>query len=411
VGNPLTLSRDWLLDDVRRRFGINGSESSSPLTIGAELELIPLYVETRLPVPIKSPTSACSVDILRRAAARSGWCESANGTDPSSWEAPGGARVSFEPGGQIEVSSAPHRTVTALVSELSEITCALLDTFERFGVMLETRGVDPYNSIERTLLQLHRERYEKMTEYFESIGPSGIRMMRQTASVQINVEPGAEPLARWSLLNRLAPALVAMFAHSSRYAESETGHASYRSHLWRTLDPSRTGLSTADNPIESYCDFALGANWMFDHTDAARYQPFDIARERGASDKEWDLHMSTLFPEVRPRQYFELRSTDMVDLPWIAAPIAMVAGICYDDASAAAASELLKDFDSDTLVRAGREGLADAEIRSVAKELSELAIHGCDALGPDYVSHDDLDILGEFVDRYSAHGRSPANDS
>ncbi|MEO5904083.1 MAG: ergothioneine biosynthesis glutamate--cysteine ligase EgtA, partial [Gemmatimonadaceae bacterium] len=61
--------------------------------------------------------------------------------------------------------------------------------------------------------------------------------------------------------------------------------------------------------------------------------------------------------------------------------------------------------------RAGRAGLADAEIRSVAKELSELAIRGCDSLGPDYVSHDDLDIVGEFVDRYSAHGRSPANDS
>ena len=409
MGNTLTLSRDWLLDDVRRRFGISGTARSS-MTIGAELELIPLHVETRLPVPIKSPTSACSADILRRVASRNGWCESRNGGDPSSWEAPGGARISFEPGGQIEVSSAPCSTATALIAELSEITCALLDTFERFGVVLETKGVDPFNEVERTELQLHRERYEKMTEYFESIGPSGVRMMRQTASVQINVEPGAEPLARWSLLNRLAPALVAMFANSSRYADCDTGHASYRSHLWRTLDPLRTGLSTADNVIESYCDFALGANWIFDRFESSQYQPFEKVMTRGATEKEWDIHLSTLFPEVRPRKYFELRSADMVDLPWIAAPIAMVAGICYDNKAASAASEILGKFDSDTLVCAGRQGLADAEIKTAVKELSALAMQGCDALGSDYVSHDNLEILGEFVDRYSANGRSPAND-
>lgn len=291
------------------------------------------------------------------------------------------------------------------------MTCALLDTFERFGVTLETKGVDPYNSILDTPLQLHRERYARMTDYFESIGPSGVRMMRQTASVQVNVEPGAEPFARWALLNRLAPALVAMFANSSRYENAETGHSSYRAHLWRTLDPSRTGLSTSDKPIESYCDFASNAHWMFDASPTPTYQPFEQAIQRGASTEDWDLHLSTLFPEVRPRQYFELRSTDMVDLPWIAAPIAMIAGVCYHEDSAAAATELLSGVDANTLIRAGQTGMADPEIRSMIDSLSEIAIEGGDALGPEYISHDDLDILGEFVDRYSANGRSPATDS
>lgn len=411
MGAPLTLSREWLLDDVRQRFGFNGSSVALPLTIGAELELIPIHVETRLPVPIQSPTSACSADILRRVAVQNGWCEQLNGIDPSSWRSASGATISFEPGGQIEVSSSPHGSVSGLVQELSEMTCALLDTFERFGVVLETKGVDPYNPISATPLQLHRERYARMTDYFESIGPSGVRMMRQTASVQVNVEPGAEPLARWTLLNRLAPALVAMFANSSRYENAETGHASYRAHLWRTLDPSRTGLSTSDNPVESYCDFALNARWMFDPSRSTAYEPFEHAIHRGASAAEWDVHLSTLFPDVRPREYFEIRSTDMVDLPWIAAPIAMIAGVCYHEPSAAAASELLSAFDDDTLVRAGQLGINDPQIQAVINSLSEIAIEGCDALGPEYVSHDDLDILGEFIDRYPANGRSPATDS
>ena len=411
MGSPLTLSRDWLLDDVTRRFGISGSTGAAPLTIGAELELIPLHVDTRLPVPIESHTTACSLDILRRAGVKSGWRERPMGSDPSSWELASGARISFEPGGQIEVSSAPHSTATALIAELSGITSALHDTFERHGVFLETRGIDPHNAIEQVPLQLHRERYERMTQYFELIGPSGIQMMRQTASVQVNVEPGGDPLARWSLLNRLAPALVAMFANSSQYAGSGTEHASYRAHLWRTLDQSRTGMFTNDNPIESYCDFAVGAGWMFGPSPDKNYESFGRAIESGASEQDWNLHVSTLFPEVRPRQFFEVRSPDMVDLHWIAAPIAIIAGICYDPESAAAATELLKDFDGDTLIRAGRDGLADDEIRSAVGELSDIALRGCAALGHEYLSHEDLDILCKFVDCYPANGRSPADNS
>ncbi|HZK77803.1 MAG TPA: glutamate-cysteine ligase family protein, partial [Gemmatimonadaceae bacterium] len=179
MGAALTLSREWLLDDVRRRFGLSGPAAASPLTIGAELELIPLHSDTRLPLPIESHTTACSLDIVRRVAQNGSWREVAMETDPPSWELTSGARISFEPGGQIEVSSAPHTSASALIAELSEITHALADMFERYGASLETKGVDPFNHIERTPLQLHRRRYETMTRYFESIGPSGIRMMRQ----------------------------------------------------------------------------------------------------------------------------------------------------------------------------------------------------------------------------------------
>ncbi len=411
MGTALSLSRSWLIENVRRRFGLIERSSHSPLTMGAELELIPLHVETSLPIPIESPTTACSVDIVRKVAVQSKWFEKPGDPDPPSWELPGGARISFEPGGQIELSSAPHSSASSLITELSEISRTLLDAFERHGAVLVTKGVDPHNPISRTPLQLHRERYETMTRYFDTIGPSGIRMMRQTASVQINLEPGDDPIARWTLLNRMAPMLVAIFANSRHYVGEDSGHASYRAHLWRTLDPSRTGLATAGPPVESYCDFALAAGWMFGKSADGTQHSFETAIEGGASEADWDLHLSTLFPEVRPRQYFEVRSLDMVDLPWIAAPIALVAGVCHHEASARAAAELLANFDSDTLVKSGRCGLAGNEISDVSTDFVDLALRGAESLGRDYISHDDLDILHEFVDRYAANGRSPADDS
>lgn len=410
MGSTLSLSRSCLIEDLQRRFGLLEPSQHSPLTIGAELELIPLHVETSLPIPIEAPATTCSLDIIRKVGVQSKWREKSVDPDPPSWELPGGARVSFEPGGQIEVSSAPHASASSLITELSEISCALLEAFERHGAFLETKGVDPYNPISRTPLQLHRERYETMTRYFETIGPSGIRMMRQTASMQINLEPGNDPIARWSLLNRMAPILVAIFANSRQYVGEDSGHASYRAHLWRTLDPSRTGLTTSGSPVESYCDFALRAGWMFGKSADGTRLSFEKAIKAGANETDWDLHLSTLFPEVRPKNYFEVRSPDMVDLRWIAAPIVMIAGVCHHEPSARAASELLANFDSDTLVRAGERGVADKDISHVTRDFIDLALKGAESLGRDYISHDDLDILQEFVDRYSSNGRPPAND-
>jgi glutamate--cysteine ligase len=382
----------------------------APLTIGAELELIPIFTESLLPVPIQSPSKACSVDVLREAAIRNRWCELSVDQDPPSWELASGARISFEPGGQIEISSSAHASARELIAELKTVCAVIADHFEQNGAFMLTNGVDPYNSIERVPLQLHRDRYERMTRYFDSIGPSGIRMMRQTSSVQINIEPGADPLARWSLLNRMAPILVAVFANSRKYAGSDTNYASYRSHLWRSLDESRTGLSISNNPVDDYCDFALDAGWMFAEPRDGKYDSFRTAVDHGATAEEWSQHLSTLFPEVRPKNYFEVRSPDMVDVRCIPAPIAFVAGVCYDDSASAAALELLKDVSTETLVTAGERGMHEASIAGLARDLADIAFTGCKSLGDEYIGTDDLDIFAEFIDRYPANGRSPADD-
>jgi glutamate--cysteine ligase len=405
-----TLSSEWLLDDVRKRFGIGGQQKLSPRTIGAELELIPLRADSHLPVPIQSHSTTCSLDVMRKLGAKHGWREAAIENDPPSWTLAGGSRISFEPGGQIEISSAPNETASGLITELGEICAHLSDAFERHGITLETRGVDPFNAISAVPLQLHRERYERMTRYFESIGPSGIRMMRQTASVQINVQPGDEPLTRWRLLNRLAPVLVATFANSSRYENAETVHASFRSHLWRTLDPSRTGVLCEEDALDAYCDFALDAGWMFTQTSEGGYGTFRQSLER-ANQEDWDLHLSTLFPEIRPKGFFEVRSPDVIESHWLGAPIAMIAGLCYDDNSARSAMEILEHCDADALTRAGELGVSDPVLGKVAKEICEVALSGCESLGREYLSADDLDTVSDFIERYPAHGRCPADDS
>ncbi|HLA14926.1 MAG TPA: glutamate-cysteine ligase family protein, partial [Gemmatimonadaceae bacterium] len=287
----MSLTEAVLLEDVRERL-FSPTRPVHPLAVGAEFELIPVGETTRKIVPAPS----CA-KILSRLADRYDWLEVRVEQDPPSWTLPDGARVSFEPGGQIEISSSPHETASSLIESLQRLAGMIETEMKAEGIMLITRGVDPYNDIAEVPLQLKRQRHVRMTEYFNSIGDAGIRMMRQTAALQINVERGTEPFSRWLLLNAIAPVVIALFASSGSYAGSDTGFASYRSQLWRTLDPSRTGLAyDPDDPLRHYLNFALNAGAISSGTTGAstRYQSFRRwMKNADVSMDDWEFHLST----------------------------------------------------------------------------------------------------------------------
>jgi glutamate--cysteine ligase len=253
-------------------------------------------------------------------------------------------------------------------------------------------------------LQLHRDRYARMTRYFDSIGPSGIRMMRQTAAIQINLERGDEPRKRWTVLNALAPYMVALFANSRNYAGKPTEHASFRAHLWRTLDNSRTGQPfDATEPTVRYLAFALDAKAMRSSDGEKPWLTFrEWMRVESLTEEDWRFHLSTLFPEVRPKEFFEIRSSDAIDSDQIAAPIVLVTGIVYDDESAAAATKLLGAPSKDLLDRAGQLGMTDPRIAKVLSRLIDIALKGAERLGTDYIGEPHLAVAREYFARVLA---------
>src|SRR3954468_1604235 len=392
-----------LLEDVRRRL-FAPSASATPHAVGIELELIPIVRTSRKPaLSTRGRGEPSTSGVIARLAEREGWVEQPAGGDPSSWLLPDGGRISFEPGGQIEISTAPKPTASELIAAAREVVWRLRETMAADGIDLVARGVDPYNDIEAVPLQLTRERYTRMTRYFDGIGPSGIRMMRQTAALQINLERGNDPPSRWRLLNALAPIVVALFANSRRYAGTDARWASYRSRLWRTLDPSRTGIVYDDaDPAARYLEFALGAGAMRAPDGESRSLGewmIDPAVDRD----DWIFHLSTLFPEVRPKEFFELRSADTIEPEFLAGPVVFVTSLVYDDIAAREAAALLGAPSTELLERAGLNALADPVIRAMASDLVECALRGARRLGGDYISLSDI----EDASRYFARALSP----
>ena len=386
--------------------------SLTPRRVGAEVELIPVEAATGRRCPLEGDGSPGILPFLRRYGARQGWSETSTAKGTPCFELPVGGTVTFEPGGQLEYSSPACRSPSALLALLRGVILPLRAAAAGDGIELLALGLDPLNPAERAPLLLPTRRYARMAEYLARIGPAGAMMMRQTAAFQVSLDVDDEPWRRWTVLNAAAPFITAIFANSPLYDGAPTGHRSTRAQVWRRLDPARTGLPwDAQSPVRAYCDFALRAPAILLPQLRGECRPFGEWLEHAApTQEEWREHLSTLFPEVRPRAHFEVRSCDAVPPQWYAAPLALAVGITYDPRGLNAALDLLGRPDLGLLDLAGRVGLADARIRRTAEDLVEIALAGCAALGPGYFHPADLEQARCFFDLYTKRGRSPGDD-
>lgn len=397
-----------VVEHVRRR-AWPGRRDERPPLIGAEVELLPVDAVTRRVVDLHSRL----LPFLRAHARSRAWTEQASVKGAPRFLLPRGGAVTFEPGGQVEFASRPFTGPRALIAELHDVVGGLSAAALAADIDLVSAGIDPFNAITAAPLQVPSARYRMMDAYFETIGPAGRRMMRQTASVQVNVDPAGDAAATWRMLNAGAPYLTAIFANSPVHAGALTGCASYRAETWRHLDPARTGiLRCSGDTAAEYAAFALEAPVIFRKTPEGRHLPLRNWLH-GHTDPQplIDEHLSTLFPEVRAKGYFEVRSIDAIPPQWYAAPIILLAGMVMDADAMRLCADLLGAPEPEHLAIAGRVGLRDAQLRGRAGELVDIALAACARHGPGFVSPANLDAANDFFDRFTRRGSSPADES
>jgi glutamate--cysteine ligase len=397
---------------AERAFGGGANDSATPRRLGAEVEFIPVESLSGHRCPIDVEGALSTLPFLRRYGVRQGWHEGCTPKGTPCFSVPEGGTLTFEPGGQLEYSSPPCRSASALLALLRSVIVPLRAAAAAEGIDLLAVGIDPFNSAEQAPLLIHAKRYARMAEYLARRGPAGATMMRQTAAFQMNLDFDDEPWLRWRVLNAATPYVIAIFANSPIYAGQPTDNKSTRAQVWRALDPARTGLPYDErDPVGAYLEFALSAPAILYPTVAGEHRPFGewLNRANPTAD-EWQDHLSTLFPEVRPRGHMELRSADSIAPEWYAAPLALTAGILYNPAALRATDDLLGKPDLGLLERAGKAGLHDPAIASVAADLFEVALQGCEGLGPRYFHPSDIEQATAFFERYTRCARSPADD-
>ncbi|MFI5499372.1 ergothioneine biosynthesis glutamate--cysteine ligase EgtA [Nocardia asteroides] len=303
---------------------------------------------------------------------------------------PGGSRVTIEPGGQIELSSAPFADPDALTQHLRADAARLRDLLAAAEIGIVAAAADVDRQAER-LLRLPR--YAAMERRFAAVGPFGTLMMCNTAATQVSVDAGADPAevrARWTALYVLGPALIAAFACSPRLAGAPRGEwASQRMRTWLRLDPSRTRPPVADwtDPIAAYAHWALdvpllcvrctepGADWS--PPPGATFADWlcgalddEVGRRPNLADL--DYHLTTLFPPVRASGHLEVRYLDTQPGDTWTTPIHLFDALLSAPSVTAEATALAAPVAGEWF-RAARDGLRDPELRAVATALFELA--------------------------------------
>jgi glutamate--cysteine ligase len=383
-----------------------GRSGGAPL-IGLEIELLPLDDAGRM-VPIRGPGG--SLAFLTEVAERRGWRESVSPTGSPQFEPGPEETISYEPGGQIEYGTAAYASLARLLARAGAVLDDLRRAAERKGIRLAGLGIEPGRPLATAALQLTSDRYRRMDAYLAGLGPAGPRMMRQTASTQINLDFGPEPLLAFRVANALAAPLTAIFANSPVYDGRATGHASYRADAWRKLDPGRTGLiEPAEDPVEAYLEFALEARWFLGPGTPAPFRELLGAGKVGLDG--WRTHLTTLFPEVRPKGWLEVRSCDAVPPDALAAPVVLLAGILHDPPTLAEAASSLPPPSADLLVRAGKAGLADREVAAAARDAVALGLRGARRLVPGRLGSQHIAQAESFFGAYTLAGRAPADDA
>lgn len=356
---------------------------------------------------------------------------------------PGQGRLTIEPGGQIELSSAPAAGIGACAAGAGAGLTAVRDALRAAGLGLAGQGVDPVRPPRRILQQ---PRYHAMEEFFDRSGPWGRIMMCSTASVQVCVDAGDEsdgPAGyrwRWRLLHALGPLLVAAFANSPLLHGRPTGWKSTRQAIWARLDPGRTRpppgaeppagprhSPDAGDPRASWAAYALDAEVMC----VRRPQPADWAAPPGLTFRHWlrgagerpptagDLayHLSTLFPPVRPQGYLELRVIDAQPGEGWVVPAAVVSALLDDPVAAQAAMAASEPVwcrpgpgrppGRTPWLRAARYGPADPVLARASERCFEAAEAALGRLGaPVPVRR----AVASFAGRYVARRRCPADD-
>ena len=343
----------------------------------------------------------------------------------------GGERITIEPGGQLEFSGLARDTAAACRDALVAHVREVVAVARPLGVHFLGIGARPFGKLD-DVDWLPKARYDVMREFFPRQGRSSRlahHMMKMTATVQANFDYDSEADAvdKMRTAYGVTSIVTAMFAGSPFADGQPTGDKSFRAAIWLETDEDRCGLPgfvfKPDFAFRDYVEWALDIPMFFVVRDGnfkpVERMPFRRFIAEGfegeaATLRDWELHLSTLFPEVRLKRYIELRGADAGPMPMAAALGALWRGLLDDADARAAAWELVANHslaEREALRRevpraALRATLGGRRLQELALELIRNADAGLARLPG---GEADRPLLAPLWG-YAAAGRTPADD-
>lgn len=316
-----------------------GEKSADNLRVGTEHEKLPFHVDTLQPVAYDR-----------------GICEILTGMGKFGWQPVeergavvelrrDGARVTLEPGGQLELSGVPVATIHQTAAELDKHLHEVQQIAEPLGIAFSHSGMRPLESAAQ-MPWMPRERHQVMRDYLPKRGRLAHDVMLLTSSVQVNFDycSEADMVAKMRCAMGISPVIAALFANSPFAHGQWRGRRSQRYASWQEFDPARCGLLSCvfaeDFGYRRYINYIFDVPVMFLRRNG-RYvsvdgRPFrDFLASAGAEQSvtvaDFENQLSCIFPEVRLKTFLEVRSADNGSQATALAISSLWKGLLYDD--------------------------------------------------------------------------------
>ncbi len=408
-----------------------GSKPMSDWRIGTEHEKFGFIQDGLRPLPYEGEASVKAM--LEGLRDRFGWTPIVEAGHLIGLKK-GGASVSLEPGGQFELSGAPlehiHETCNEVGAHLTEVR----EIADPLGIGFLGLGASPLWSMDETPI-MPKGRYKIMRAYMDKVGRLGRQMMFRTCTVQTNLDYGSEAdmVKKFRVSLALQPLGTALFANSPFLDGRPNGFLSYRSQIWTDTDPDRTGMLPfvfEDGfGFERYVDYALDVPMYFvrrggEYLDASGLSFRDFMEgklpilpgEKPALDDFLD-HLSTIFPEVRLKNFLEMRGSDSGPWSRLCAFSAFWTGLLYCPDCLDAAWERVKpwsDAEREAIRQSSRVlGLktplpGGGSLKDLAIEVLDLSRQGLKNRAMLSVSGDDESGFLMELDEIARSGVTPA---
>lgn len=346
------------------------------------------------------------------------------------------ASITLEPGGQLELSGAPLRTLHETCREFRGHVALLNRVSEPYGVAWLGLGLQPLAKVP-DIPRMPRERHDWMRSYLGARDTLGLSMMHATATVQANFDFSSEAdMARkLRVAFAISPVVTALYANSCIAEGAPNGYESFRAEIWRHTDPDRCGILPAvfdeawsgDTAYQGYTDWALDVPLMFIFRDGSYHKAAGLSfrdflmrgfEGRRATMADWNMHLTTLFPEVRLKRVIEVRGADTVPPDLICALPALWKGIFYDAEALGALADRTRHWGFDEVdalhADVAKRGLAaltpDGPALEVARELVTISRAGLERAGELNARGESEAIFLDPIDALLQQGRNPAQD-
>ena len=276
----------------------------------------------------------------------------------------GGKSISLEPGNQIELSGDKLLNIHEVCSESYDFQNKLDQACKELGLKTMSIGYDPITKLSNAPNN-PKQRYKLMTREMPKGGKLSLNMMYQTSGTQINLDYISEDdfKKKFKIIAYLTPITVAIFANSAILENKPSGYLSYRAKVWQNT--SRGGLPKIfleDMDFEKYADFAINFPLLFIYKNKEHKnlnnKTFGDFMKGSLSEvnnhlpnfKDLELHLSTIFTEIRLKKYIEMRSLDACEWDCHCAGPAFYTGLIYGKLDEIL--DLIKDWESEDVLKA-----------------------------------------------------------